>query len=116
MELVLRGGLLAPVEFWELSPEKKAEICNGCGAKAAAVDFVPDGLLGANFTPACDIHDFMYWLGVDKREADRVFLHNLIVCCGVDCKSEWRYAGRVEFAIGYFKAVSAFGDAAFGQK
>ena len=80
MELVQRNGLLAPAAFWELSPEKKAEICNGCGAKAARVDFVPDGVLGAKFTPACDIHDFMYWLGEDKREADRVFLHNLIVC------------------------------------
>lgn len=116
MELVLRGGLLAPAEYWELTPDQKSEICNGCGAKAARIDFVPEVVFGAVFTPACDIHDFCYWLGEDKRESDRIFLFNLIACCGIDCDNDLLYAGRVQAAIAYFKAVAVLGDDSFGDK
>lgn len=114
--LVFRNGLLAPAEYWELTAEQKAEICNGCGAKGAKVDFVPDFVLGAEFEEPCHIHDFCYWLGEDKRESDRIFILNLLAMCAVDCEIEAVYALRVEAAIMYFKAVSALGDEAFGSK
>lgn len=116
MDLVLQSGLLAPVEYWFLSPEQKKDICNGCGAKASKFDFVPDVVFGAVFRPCCDIHDFCYWIGEDKRLSDSIFLYNLTVCCGVDCETDLLYAARVEAAIAYFRGVSAFGYDSFGMK
>lgn len=113
--IIERDGILAPESFFSLSGERKSEICNGCGAKGSFVDFVPDGAFGADFTPACDVHDYEYWLGIDKRGADRRFLYNLLACCAVDCDNTSLYLLRCDIAIGYFKAVTALGGSSFGQ-
>jgi hypothetical protein len=100
--------------FDELTSEQKASICNGCGSKKAIVDFVPDGALGADFTPACDRHDYFYWLGGDKCKADRQFLYNLMVCC--ECEDKLLYIARCKIAFAYWEAVTLFGDSSFGCK
>lgn len=98
----------------DLAPEQHAAICNGCGSKAAAVDLVPDAVLWADFTPACDRHDYEYWLGHDKPGADRRFLHNLLVCSYTDNKALYLLRARAAFA--YFVAVVEFGASSFGVK
>lgn len=112
MEILASEFITAP-GFDDLTPEQKAEICNGCGSKQVLIDFVPDGCFGADFTPACDRHDYEYWLGEDKRLADLHFLHNLIVCC--KCDNKTLYIARCKVAFAYFEAVVLFGDSSFGR-
>ena len=73
--------LFAPEIYWLLSEEARAEIVNGCGTRGILGLLVPDSIWGLCITPACNIHDFMYSVGVttkDKEEADRVFLNNML--------------------------------------
>lgn len=99
--------------FWELTPEQFNEIANGCGAKAAKLDFVPDCILHADIWLACCAHDYSYWLGKDKRKADREFLHNILVAC--DTENTFIYLSRYKVACMYFEAVTGFGNASFGK-
>jgi hypothetical protein len=41
----------APIGYWELTPEQKAELCNGCGPKAVE-PLVPDKVLGLDIEEA----------------------------------------------------------------
>ena len=43
--------LRAPDEYWELTPEQKAELTNGCGNKAIEA-FIPDKILGLDIEEA----------------------------------------------------------------
>lgn len=74
------GILFAPASFLAAPLSRKMEVCNGCGAANAKVDFVPDTIWGLYVGYACSIHDWMYDEGrtiEDKVEADRVFQNNL---------------------------------------
>lgn len=82
-----RNGICAPDTFWNATPTLRAQICNGAGP--AGVGFVgwlvafliPDTLWGLCITPAANVHDWMYWEGLDsadKKDADRIFLLNMI--------------------------------------
>ena len=95
-----------PEGYLDLTPEQKAEICNGCGAKGL-LDFVPDHILGACFEEPCNIHDYGYSLGNDKRGEDRRFLFNMSVASDTD--DPILYGARMEFAWRYFRAVSLAG-------
>ena len=44
---IIRPKIYAPITYWELSPEEKKEICNGCGAKDGLK--VPDTFLGIKY-------------------------------------------------------------------
>jgi hypothetical protein len=105
---------LAPPGFWELTDEALANIANGCGAKSARIDLVPDCILGADINLACDIHDYAYSLGLDKARADREFLHNLCLACFDD--NHVKYTTRTVIAFKYFQAVVLCGDSSFGVK
>lgn len=55
-------------------------IINSCGSKGIGDKIVPDSILGVCITPACQIHDFDYFVGQtfeDKKNADRRFLENM---------------------------------------
>ena len=41
----------APVEYWQLTPEQKAELTNGCGPKAVE-PLIPDSILGLDIEEA----------------------------------------------------------------
>jgi len=41
----------APDLYWKLTPEQKANLCNGCGPKAIE-PLVPDHILGLNIEEA----------------------------------------------------------------
>lgn len=44
-------NLQANPKYWQLSPEEKAVICNGCGPKGV-VDVIPDTMWGLDISPA----------------------------------------------------------------
>jgi hypothetical protein len=43
--------LLAPDEYWELTPEQKDEVTNGCGPKAIE-KLIPDSIFGLSILDA----------------------------------------------------------------
>lgn len=107
--------LYAPPMYQLLTPESKAEICNGCGAKGYGW-LIPDSMWFLNITEACNIHDFMYLVGVDeedREEADRVFLNNLIRIIEAKTKLWPLKMLRHRRALKYYEAVRYFGGPAF---
>ena len=105
--------LLAPPSFWNASDCERMEKTNGCGPKGAGW-LVSDSFLGCCFTPACDIHDWMYLEGeteADKELADIVFLNNMMrIVCAQRSIFAW---AQLQRAMGYYKAVRDFGHNSF---
>ena len=105
--------LFAPEGYKKLSPIEKGRICNGCGAKGGFG--VPSTFYGLDMTEACQVHDYMYFIGrtnADKEEADRTFLNNLnriIEARSYFFLKPMRYARAKE----YYLAVKYFGGSAF---
>ena len=113
---IIQMELYAPASYHAASPEVRLQVTNGCGTAGWKGRLVPDSIWFLCITPACNIHDWMYTVGLtlaDKDEADRVFLNN--VCRLID------EAGGPGFLIdlrrdaakGYFEAVHVFGGPAF---
>jgi hypothetical protein len=107
-------SLVEYVDEWELlTPEEKAYVSNGCGPKFAALaDWVPDfcGL----YTPACDLHDWIYWCGGPmeiRHLADdklRVDMENINAALPWWKRWSMSWAPRV-----YYWAVSYLGESSF---
>jgi hypothetical protein len=107
--------LFAPELYKALTPDGKADICNGCGAKGFGW-LVPDTMWGLCVTAACDIHDFMYAVGeteADREEADRVLLNNLVRIINLESKWQTIRMFRLFRALIYFVMVRMFGGPAF---
>lgn len=107
--------LFAPSLYQSLSPKEKLQICNGCGLKGFGW-IVPDSMYGLDISEACNIHDYMYSVGMDENdrvEADRVFRNNLIRI--IEAKTRWTWLKflRKRRAVKYFWAVQNFGGPAF---
>lgn len=117
--------LKAPKEFWDLiknSPNDIKRISNGCGPKKLFFGsdigdaLVPDTIWGLSICKACDIHDFMYTLGItekDKEVADRIFLDNMFRIIDQKNGYSWMRVLRRKRAEKYYKAVSNMGENAF---
>lgn len=107
--------LYAPKEYWQLTADAKKLICNGCGTSGWKGRLVPSHLLWLSIKEACDIHDYMYHVGVtldDKDEADRVFLNNMLRI--VEGQSIWFLRRpRRHMAMDYYGSVRDFGGPAF---
>jgi len=111
------SGLYAPKSFLEAHDIVKAEICNGAGPKGYGW-IVFDTMYGLSVTEAADIHDWMYYMGVDitdKEEADRVFLNNMNRIIETKTKWKWLRWLRKERAAKYYYAVKWFGGPAFWE-
>ena len=113
---IIRPKIYAPITYWELSPEEKKEICNGCGAKDGVK--VPDTFWGLNIEEACNIHDYMYNIGkthYDKLFADAMFRLNLTVI--IDAKETFKDKLLSVFrhyrAGTYYIAVAKYGNSSF---
>ena len=113
---IIRPKIYAPITYWELSPEEKKEICNGCGAKDGLK--VPDTFWGLNMEEACNIHDYMYSIGkthYDKLFADAMFRLNLTVI--IDAKETFKdkllSVLRHYRAGTYYIAVAKYGNSSF---
>lgn len=108
--------LYAPITYWETKkqlPDVLKETCNGCGAKKG-ID-VPDTFWGLSVTEACNIHDWMYKIGVtraDKLFADAMFRMNISLI--IDSNSNIVTAMlRHSRASKYYTAVTLWGDTAY---
>lgn len=107
--------LYVPELYKALTPEGKAAICNGCGQKGWGWA-VPDSIWGLCITEACNIHDFMYAVGVDeedREEADRVFRNNMLRIIESGTKWKWLKLFRGVRALIYFCMVRLFAAPAF---
>lgn len=113
-QFVYDARLIVEPGFWELTPDNLAGIVNGCGSKSAKLDLVPDCILGRDVWLACAIHDYAYFIGRNKHDADRAFLHNLLTLCESD--NPVVYLARYKVCCAYFEAVFAFGGDSFGRQ
>jgi len=105
--------LYAPAEYWELSPEARKEICNGCGpAGGWKRKYIPNHLLFVSISSACDIHDYMYFAGQtneDREEADRVFLNNMLRIVEAESTNWLTRTIRRRLALDYYATVRDYG-------
>jgi hypothetical protein len=111
---MLNLKLFAPDSYYELGEATKATICSGCGTTGWKGKLVPDDIWGVNITEACQIHDYMYFIGEtieDKYSADRVFLNNMIRL--INNKGGWFAWFRRYRAVTYYNAVAHFGGPAY---
>lgn len=106
--------LSAPAEYAGLSKDEKTEICNGCGAKGGIP--VPNSFLGLDISEACNIHDYMYYIGEtwqDKKFADNEFLKNLLtIIHDVEYWDSFDPIREAE-AFAYVTVVRQWGDDAY---
>lgn len=118
---VVRGLLSAPAGFTETPPALIAANCNGCGAKGAKIDFVPDTIYGVDIAPACLIHDWGYFIGrteEDKNIEDVRFHDNLKLLVDLATLRGWRRWVKwlmLRRAAKYFWGVKEYGDEAFWE-
>ncbi len=106
--------LKAPDEYYNLTPDQKADICNGCGPSGYGF-LVPDKfrLIGIDFNPACQIHDFCYHIGMPKKEADNLFLENMLTIAETAHFGFKQTANRMAFI--YYLAVKNGGAGAYNK-
>ena len=108
-------NLCEPISYQEASKAKRNKVVNGCGSAKAKFDFVPDTIYGLCITPACNIHDWMYHLAppdiIFKREADRVFLNNVLRI--IEDNGGLLKWFRKRRALKYYLSVKYFGGPAF---
>lgn len=112
----MKAILYAPAEYWELTPEQRKALTNGCGPGRFGSMVVSDRLWGLSIEEACRIHDYQYAVGEtieDKFEADRVFLNNMLRL--IDAAGGWwlLVALRRHAAVKYYRAVADFGGPFF---
>ncbi len=103
-------GMLARPEYFSLSAEEKAAICNGIGADSGLTVHFPDTIWGLDCKEAGDRHDYDYEIGgteEDRAIADAVFLHN---CRTLIRKGSWwlRWP-RERRAVSYYLALRVGG-------
>ena len=106
--------MFAPEDYWMASLNKREMVCNGCGTAGWKGKFVPDSIWGLSVVEACHIHDWMYHHGStekDRREADRVFLNNMLRI--INQKGGWLASFRRYRAMTYYNAVRNYGGPAF---
>ena len=107
--------LYAPQGFWNLSRCARMQLCNGCGPKGLGL-LCPDTIYGLDISEACNIHDYMYAKGLrhsSKREADRVFLYNMLRIIRARTHSRILFWLRKRRARTFYLAVKNFGGPAF---
>lgn len=101
-----------PEGYAELSPEAKAEICNGAGAKDGIK--VPNTMYGLDMIEVFNIHDYDYYMGEtdeDKCIADLRMLRNSMRV--INNKGGCLRKLRRYRATSYYSAVADYGKKAF---
>jgi hypothetical protein len=108
--------LFAPQSYWNAPLAVKEEITGGCGTGKLGDYLAPDTVWFLSIKKACQIHDWMYFIGEtyeDKKEADRVFLNNMNRIIDANTKWFWLRRRRRARAKFYYKAVKYYGGRAF---
>lgn len=85
------NGLLAPVSYWELTPQQRRDLYNGAGTEDINV---PDNLFGVVVTEPSRIHDHMFeWSDTREKKqlSDFVYLINMqAMVIYRDCYAGWK--------------------------
>ena len=92
---------------------------NGCGPSGWKGDLVPDTLGGIDISEACNIHDYMYYVGgteEDKELADRYFLINMLTIIHRDDTWYTNESIAIKWATNYYVAVVQCGNDYFNYK
>jgi hypothetical protein len=115
MKLELR----APASYFIASQELRNKYTGGCGAGKFGDWLVPDTMWGLCVTEACNIHDWMYAFGKnkkDRKEADDTLLENLYRTIDNDQPTRvFRILRRMRARTYYF-FVRTFGRSAFHSR
>jgi hypothetical protein len=104
--------LYAPEEYWTLDQTLKEALTNGCGPKGFFSWLIPDTVYFLSIKAACEIHDYMYAVGVteeDRNVADRVFLNNMVRIIDANTGNSILRRLRYSRANKYYIAVRNFG-------
>jgi len=91
---------------------------NGCGPAGWKFDLVPDTIWGLCVTEACNIHDAMYYTGLDEKDrthADNTFLNNLNRIITHESRFKFLARFRRRRAWLMFAAVRKFGGNHFSD-
>ena len=107
--------LEAHKSFWVTPKEEIDAMTGGCGPGWLGDWFVPDTIWGLSVKRACRIHDFDYYMGTLKGEADLRFLENMqriIIAC---TRWSWLKELRLRRAQTYYLAVRYAGDSAYAK-
>ena len=108
--------LYAPASYKRASDDVRRRMVNGCGPGGWKVDIIPDTVWGLSIEAACNIHDWMYSAGStieDKREADRVFLNNMLRIVNHYTSNRILLWLRRRRVFKYYEAVHLCGGPAF---
>ena len=106
--------LEADPRFWEATKEEIDKVAQGCGPGKYADYLVPDSVwFGLSIKRACRIHDYSYFLNIDKDLADLNFLHNMERIILAYTRWNWLKRLRLHQANMYYKVVSYAGDHAY---
>lgn len=110
--------LISTQMYKDLSTVRKAEICNGAGAKDDWRNiFIPNTLWGLDCTAVFDIHDFDYHVGYtyeEKCAADANMLVNLLK--HINNYGGFLRVARRYRAMTYYDFVAEMGEDAFFQE
>ena len=109
-------NLYAPSLYWNIKTKKSLNYINGCGGQGVTTLLVPDNLVGLDISAACDIHDYMYEQGKDKKIADRIFLKNMLSLVDEEQDSIILKSLRKIKAHIYYFGVKLFGKFFFKNK
>ena len=105
--------VIASDDYWKATHEEILARTGDCGPGKFGDKFVPDTLYGESIFIACQIHDWMYWVGrtlEDKRIADFVFFINMVSIVGID---GWFGIFRLWRCGTYYYAVAKAGEKSF---
>ena len=105
--------VVAPESYMNATASELVARTGGCGPGKFGDKCVPDRMYGENVFLACQIHDWMYWVGVtleDKQIADFVFLMNLVLIVGTD---GWFGLFRLWRCGTYYYSVAKAGNKSF---
>ena len=116
-EKALECNLYAPCEYWDATEKEIKKVTGGCGPESSRWYLVPDTVYGLSIRPACNIHDYMYQVGIleeEKKFADLMFLDNMVKIIN---KATYllRYVRKCR-ANEYYLAVKLKGDSSFYTK
>jgi len=110
--------LFAPEEYWNLTPEQKVTLINGCGPGGWKGKFIPDNIFFLDISECCSIHDYLYAVGAsekDREEADRVFMNNMMRVIEETPQNWIMRRWRRRLALEYYQQVRDFGAIYFWE-
>ena len=116
MKDFLKYDLHMSDSFRDATDARRAEVCNGAGAKNGIK--VPNTFWGLNMRPAFDIHDWDYEHGFtkeDKAMADRYMFFNTLVIIEAQTGLQQIVLKplRRRRALAYYEIVTIGGERAF---